>query len=101
MGNAHPNITPYDTFATATTPIFLAVGNDVQFQKLCAELGRPEVADEPRFKTNGDRNRHRAELKPILEELLKGYDCETIADRLIKRGAALRPGAQPARCRQQ
>jgi len=91
VGNAHPNITPYDTFATATTPIFLAVGNDVQFQKLCAELGRPEVADEPRFKTNGDRNRHRAELKPILEELLKGHGCEDIAERLIKRGVPCGP----------
>lgn len=91
VGNAHPNITPYDTFATATTPIFLAVGNDAQFQKLCAELGRPQVAEEPRFKTNGDRNRHRAELKPILEELLRPHDCEAIADRLIKRGVPCGP----------
>ncbi len=91
VGNAHPNITPYDTFATATTPIFLAVGNDGQFQKLCAELGRPEVAEEARFKTNGDRNRHRSELKPILEELLRGHDCEAIAERLIKRGVPCGP----------
>lgn len=91
VGNAHPNITPYDTFATATTPIFLAVGNDGQFQKLCAELGRPEIAEESRFKTNGNRNLHRAELKPILEELLHSHDCEIIADRLIKRGVPCGP----------
>lgn len=91
VGNAHPNITPYDTFATATTPIFLAVGNDAQFQKLCAELGQPGIAEEPRFKTNGDRNRHRGELKPILEELLRSHDCEAVAERLIRRGVPCGP----------
>ena len=91
VGNAHPNITPYDTFATATTPIFLAVGNDVQFQKLCTELGRPDLPQEPRFKTNGDRNRHRADLKPILEDLLRTHDCEAIAERLIRLGVPCGP----------
>jgi formyl-CoA transferase len=86
VGNAHPNITPYDTFATGSAPIFLAVGNDGQFRKLCAELGRPELAAEPRFKSNGDRNRNRAALKPILEELLRPHDCHALAERLIRLG---------------
>ena len=48
-GNAHPNIYPYDSVATGTDPVFLAVGNDRQFAKLCAHLGVPELANDPRF----------------------------------------------------
>ena len=51
-GNAHPNIAPYDKFPTRTVDIFLAVGNDRAFGRLCAELGAPELADDPRFRTN-------------------------------------------------
>ena len=54
-------------------------------------MGRPGIAEEARFKTNGDRNRHRGELKPILEDLLRPHDCEAIADRLIKRGVPCGP----------
>ncbi len=91
VGNAHPNITPYDTFATATTPIFLAVGNDAQFRKLCTHLGRPGLADDARFANNGERNRHRAALKPILESLLRDHDCVELADRLIRLGVPCGP----------
>jgi crotonobetainyl-CoA:carnitine CoA-transferase CaiB-like acyl-CoA transferase len=91
VGNAHPNITPYDTFATATTPIFLAVGNDAQFRKLCSHLGRPGLADDARFANNGERNRHRAALKPILESLLRDHDCVELADRLIRLGVPCGP----------
>src|SRR5271165_656099 len=45
-GNAHPNVVPYDTFATRTTPLFLAVGNNGQFRKLCEQLGCPELAQD-------------------------------------------------------
>ncbi len=86
VGNAHPNITPYDTFATRTTPIFLAVGNDAQFRKLCSHLGKPELADDPRFLRNGDRNRNRAALKPLLEALLRDHDCTPLANQLIRLG---------------
>ena len=61
-GNAHPNIAPYDKFATRTVDVFLAVGNDRAFGRLCAELGAPELADDPRFRTNRDRLGHRTEL---------------------------------------
>ena len=43
-GNQHPNICPYDAFDTATTPLFLAVGNNRQYATLCKVLGRPELA---------------------------------------------------------
>ena len=60
-GNAHPNITPYDTFATGTEKIFLAVGNDKQFATLCRVIGVPGLASDERFANNGQRTRHRGE----------------------------------------
>jgi crotonobetainyl-CoA:carnitine CoA-transferase CaiB-like acyl-CoA transferase len=85
-GNAHPNITPYDTFATGTEPIFLAVGNDGQFAKLCAVLGQPSLAQEARFASNQQRTSHRPELKRLLEELLASHDCQALAMQLVKAG---------------
>ena len=72
-GNAHPNIAPYDTFATGSTPIFLAVGNDGQFAKLCEGIGAPELSGDPRFASNALRNQHRDELKRLLETSLAAF----------------------------
>ncbi|MEU3663435.1 CoA transferase [Streptomyces sp. NPDC032940] len=71
LGNAHPSIAPYETFPTADRPIALAVGNDRQFAALAALLGRPELADDARFRTNPDRVAHRGALRPLLTELLR------------------------------
>jgi crotonobetainyl-CoA:carnitine CoA-transferase CaiB-like acyl-CoA transferase len=71
LGNAHPSIAPYETFPTADRPIALAVGNDRQFAALAALLGRPELADDERFRTNPDRVAHRSALRPLLEDLLR------------------------------
>ncbi len=90
-GNAHPNICPYDTFATATTPIFLAVGNDGQFGKLAQEIGMPHMASDARFASNALRSANRVELKRLLEEALAKFDCEAIADRLIRAGVPCAP----------
>jgi crotonobetainyl-CoA:carnitine CoA-transferase CaiB-like acyl-CoA transferase len=90
-GNAHPNICPYDTFATGSTPIFLAVGNDGQFGKLCELIGAPELASDPRFVTNPQRNAHRDELKHLLEAKLTQFDCEPLADRLVRAGVPCAP----------
>ena len=49
MGNDHPSIAPYASFATADGDLVVAVGNDRQFQALCAALGAPELAKDPRF----------------------------------------------------
>jgi crotonobetainyl-CoA:carnitine CoA-transferase CaiB-like acyl-CoA transferase len=79
-GNAHQNIVPYQVFETAppagSAPdsrdhLILAVGNDGQFAKFCAVAGCPELAQDPRYALNADRVRHRAELVPLLEALLK------------------------------
>ncbi len=76
-GNAHQNIVPYQVFEVAPASdgsndhLILAVGNDSQFVKFCAVAGRPELASDPRYARNQDRVRHRAELVPLLEALMK------------------------------
>jgi crotonobetainyl-CoA:carnitine CoA-transferase CaiB-like acyl-CoA transferase len=65
-GNAHPNIVPYETFATADGELAVAVGSERQWPRFCEALGVPELATDPRFATNGDRVDRRAELWPIL-----------------------------------
>jgi crotonobetainyl-CoA:carnitine CoA-transferase CaiB-like acyl-CoA transferase len=90
-GNAHPNITPYDTFTTAKGEIFLAVGNDGQFRKLCQHLGAPALADDPRFVSNGERNAHRAEVCAALEPLLMKHEAAVLADSLIRAGVPCGP----------
>jgi crotonobetainyl-CoA:carnitine CoA-transferase CaiB-like acyl-CoA transferase len=69
-GTAHPNIVPYQAFPTADGYLFLAVGNDRQFAAFAELAGRPALATEPRFATNTARIAHRAELVPIVAELL-------------------------------
>ena len=62
MGNAHPNITPYQVFPAADGHIIIASGNDSQFVKLCGALGAPEIAKEPGYADNKGRLEHRGEL---------------------------------------
>ena len=70
LGNAHPNIVPYQAFPTQDGYIILAVGNDGQFAKFCQVAGRPDLAADERYATNPARVAHRKELVPIIEELL-------------------------------
>ncbi|MGE5505210.1 MAG: CaiB/BaiF CoA transferase family protein [Actinomycetota bacterium] len=74
LGNAHPNIVPYQVFACADGHIILAVGNDGQFAKFCAFAGRPELAADPRFATNAARVRHREVLVPLVAGLIAAHD---------------------------
>ncbi len=67
-GNAHPNIVPYETFATADGEIAVAVGSERQWPRLCAALGLETLAADPRFATNDVRVRNRLELRPLLAE---------------------------------
>ena len=66
MGNAHQNIVPYQVFEVADGHLILAVGNDAQFARFCAEAGCAEMASDLRFTTNSLRVKHRAELVPLL-----------------------------------
>ncbi|MCX9157257.1 CoA transferase [Niveibacterium sp. 24ML] len=70
LGNAHPNIVPYDACPTADGHMILAVGNDAQFARFCIEAGTDWVAD-PRFGTNAARVKHRGILIPLVHELTR------------------------------
>ena len=70
LGNAHPNIVPYETFKTADGELAVAVGSERQWPRFCEAIGLPGLASDPRFTTNGDRVVHRAELRPMLAERL-------------------------------
>jgi crotonobetainyl-CoA:carnitine CoA-transferase CaiB-like acyl-CoA transferase len=66
MGNAHPNIVPYQEFPTADGYMIVAVGNDSQFASLCKTLGKPEWSGDERFATNPQRVKHRNELIALI-----------------------------------
>jgi len=70
MGGRHATITPFAIFQTADKPIVIAAGNDGLFRKLCAALGQPGWAAEPRFATNDLRQRLAGELAVMLEGVL-------------------------------
>lgn len=70
LGNAHPNIVPYQAFATQHGHMIVAVGNDEQFKRFCSVLSLPALADDPRFATNGMRVQYRDQLVPVLEAAL-------------------------------
>jgi crotonobetainyl-CoA:carnitine CoA-transferase CaiB-like acyl-CoA transferase len=67
MGNRHPSITPYETFAAADGEFAVAVGNDAIYARLCGVIGRPELVGDERFATNAARMAHRDELAAELE----------------------------------
>jgi len=73
MGNRHPSIAPYDTFAAADGEFVLAVGNDDQFRRVCELLGRAELSADERFRTNADRVQHGDALRAALAPLLAAW----------------------------
>lgn len=70
-GNAHPNIVPYQSFATSDSHIIVAAGNDAQYQKFVQIGGMPELADDDRFISNPLRVKHRDLLVPILADMVQ------------------------------
>lgn len=68
LGNAHPNIVPYQDFPTADGDFILTVGNDGQFRRFAEVAGQPQWADDPRFATNKQRVVHRAQLIPLIRQ---------------------------------
>ena len=91
LGNPHSNITPYDAYPTGTCEIFLAIGNDGQFRKLAAGLGRPELAHDPRFTSNALRNANRPDLRTILSDIFAQEDGHALSERLAKLGLPVGP----------
>ena len=70
-GNAHPSIVPYETFPTADGRIAVGIGTDGQYRKFCTAAGRPDLAEDERFRTNAGRVEHRHVLVPLLQELFQ------------------------------
>jgi formyl-CoA transferase len=75
-GNAHPNLTPYQTFKSSTDWIIVAAGNDEQFRKLCVAGSRDDIPRDPRFNSNPNRVRNRANLIPQLKEMFATQSAE-------------------------
>ncbi len=69
LGNAHPNIVPYQVFATADGFIILAVANDAQFRRFAKAAGADHLAEDARFKTNADRVAHRDALITLMKPI--------------------------------
>jgi crotonobetainyl-CoA:carnitine CoA-transferase CaiB-like acyl-CoA transferase len=90
-GNPHPNLVPYDKYPTRTCDIFIASGNNGQFRKLCELIGRPELASDPRFANNGERNANRAALTEALAAAFTAEDGNELALRLIRNGVPAGP----------
>ena len=67
LGNAHPNIVPYQVFAASDGHIIVAVGNENQFARMCEVIGRPELASDARFASNASRVHNREEVIAILQ----------------------------------
>ena len=86
VGNSHGSLAPYSNFPTKGRNIVVGAGNDGQFRKLTQMLGKPELAQDPRFKTNKDRIAHKPELEAELRALLKDRDAVTFADELMRGG---------------
>jgi CoA:oxalate CoA-transferase len=72
LGTMHPSITPFQAFPTKESWIVIAVGNDTIWRRFCTALGRPELLEDDRFTSNELRTEHRAQLIPILEDIIKG-----------------------------
>jgi crotonobetainyl-CoA:carnitine CoA-transferase CaiB-like acyl-CoA transferase len=75
-GNGHPNIVPYQSFRTHDGHIAVACGNDGLFADLCRLLQREDLITDPRFATNSQRQQHRHELIPILQEIFRQRDTD-------------------------
>ncbi|KDE12233.1 CaiB/BaiF CoA transferase family protein [Rhodococcus aetherivorans] len=86
LGSGHPNVAPYETFGDDRTRLFVGGGNDRQFQSLCRYLGAPELAQDPRFRTNGLRIRNRSALSHAIAELLEKVDLDSAADDMLAHG---------------
>jgi crotonobetainyl-CoA:carnitine CoA-transferase CaiB-like acyl-CoA transferase len=90
-GNRHPNIQPQDVYATSNGHMVLAVGNDGQFEKLCAVMGRPELATDERFATNAGRVRNLPVLSAIIRESLAQRETATWVELLEAAGVPSGP----------
>jgi crotonobetainyl-CoA:carnitine CoA-transferase CaiB-like acyl-CoA transferase len=86
LGNDHPSVAPYGLVRCGSGDLVLAVGNDQQFEALCAVIEQPALAADPRFATNGARVEHAAELRRRLERALASAPASAWTERLLAAG---------------
>ncbi|KAH8555973.1 CoA-transferase family III domain-containing protein [Umbelopsis sp. PMI_123] len=91
MGTSHPSIVPYQVMPTRNSFVMIGAGNDGQFEKLCKAINREELLQDSRFKSNGDRVKHRVELIQLLEERLTQEDTEHWLEQLNGVGIPFAP----------
>jgi crotonobetainyl-CoA:carnitine CoA-transferase CaiB-like acyl-CoA transferase len=91
LGNPHPNIAPYEKYRTRTCEIFIAIGNDGQFRRLCEAVGRLELGTDARFLTNADRVKHRTALIEQLAAAFAEQDGHALTRRLLDLGLPAGP----------
>ncbi|MCL6599874.1 MAG: CoA transferase [Alicyclobacillus macrosporangiidus] len=91
LGNAHPNIVPYQTFKTRDGQVVIAVGNDSQFHAFCRALDLESVADHPDYATNDRRVENRGRLIPLLEQHLRTFSTDEVLGRLRPAGVSCGP----------
>ncbi|MCB1488286.1 MAG: CoA transferase, partial [Bauldia sp.] len=91
LGNAHPNIVPYQTFPTSDGHIIVAVGNDGQFRHFVTVLGAGDLADDPDYATNPARVAHRETLVPILAALTARHTAAGLIGKLEAAGVPVGP----------
>ena len=91
LGNAHPNIVPYQAFQTSDSYIILAVGNDAQFLRFCELAGQPQLAADERFQKNSNRVRHRDVLVAQVKEIMRQKSSAQWLEALNVRGIPCGP----------
>ena len=91
LGNAHPNIVPYDVFPVADGDIIIATGNDGQFGRLCEVLGAPAIGSDPAYARSEDRVRQRKILTAILHDLTRRFTRAELLARLEAAGVPAGP----------
>ena len=91
LGNAHPNIVPYQTFRARDQEMVVAVGNDRQFARFAEVIERPDLAEDERFSTNPARLAHREELIAMIQEALQKRTAQEWMDRLQEAGIPCAP----------
>src|SRR6202048_4572793 len=91
LGNAHPNIVPYQVFAASDGHIIVAVGNENQYARLCEIIGRPDLASDERFATNAARVNNRDELITALREIFLTRTMRQWLDALERAGVPCGP----------
>ncbi|MGV3578569.1 CaiB/BaiF CoA transferase family protein [Brevundimonas sp.] len=91
MGNAHPNLVPYQPFPTSDGMVVIAVGNDGQYRALCGVLGADALAADPRYAANAGRIEHRTELVAAISALTRTLTMAELFDRLEGAGVPCGP----------